>query len=59
MGKKVEKSATKLPESPKNEIESKSNNEISELKKLVEVLQRRIFSPENKVESHENMVVVL
>ena len=59
MGKKGEKSATKLPEYPKNEIESKSNNEISELKKLVEVLQRRIFSPENKVESHENMVVVL
>ena len=29
MGRKSEKSATKLPESPKNEIESKSNNKIS------------------------------
>ena len=59
MGKKVEKSAAKQPESPKIETKPKSNNEISELKKLVEVLQGRISSLENKVETLENKVVVL
>ena len=49
MGKKSEKSVVKLPESPKNEIKTKSNNKISELKKLVEVIQVRIPSLENKV----------
>ena len=53
MGKKVEKSATKQHESPKIETKTKSNNEISELKKLVEVLQGRISSLENKVETLE------
>ena len=60
MGKKVEKSAAKQPESPKIETKTKSNNEISELKKqLVEVLQGRISSLENKVKTLENKVVVL
>ena len=53
MGKKVEKSAAKQSESPKIEKKTKSNNEISELKKLVEVLQGRISSLENKVETLE------
>ena len=59
MGKKVKKSAAKQPESPKIEMKAKSNNEISELKKLVGVLQGRISSLENKVETFENKVVVL
>ena len=59
MGKKVEKSAAKQPESPKIETKTKSNNEVSELKKLVEVLQGRISSLENKVETLENKVLVL
>ena len=59
MGKKVEKSAAKHSESPKIETKMKSNNEVSELKKLVEVLQRRISLLENKVETLENKVVVL
>ena len=59
MGKKVEKSAAKQPESPKTETKTKSNNEVSELKKLVEVLQGRISSLENKVETLENKVVAL
>ena len=57
MGKKVEKSAAK--QSPKIETKMKSNNEVSELKKLVEVLQRRISLLENKVETLENKMVVL
>ena len=59
MGKKIKKSAAKQPESPKIETKAKSNNEISELKKLVGVLQGRISSLENKVETFENKVVVL
>ena len=59
MGKKVEKSASKDSEFPKTETKTKSNNEVSELKKLVEVLQGRISSLENKVETLENKVVVL
>ena len=59
MGKKVEKSAAKQSESPKTETKMKSNNEVSEFKKLVEVLQGRISSLENKVETLENKVVVL
>ena len=59
MGKKVEISAAKQPESPRIETKTTSNNEISELKKLVEVLQGRISSLENKVETLENKVVVL
>ena len=59
MGKKVKKCAAKQPESPKIEMKTKSNNEVSELKKLVEVLQGRISSLENKVETLENKVVVL
>ena len=59
MGKKVEKFAAKQPESPKIEMKTKSNNEVSELKKLVEVLQGRISSLENKVETLENKVVAL
>ena len=39
MCKKVEKSAAKQFESPKTETKSKSNNEVSELNKLVGVLQ--------------------
>ena len=42
MGKKVEKSAAKQSESPKTETKSKSNNEVPELKKLVEVIQEKI-----------------
>ena len=59
MGKKGEKSAAKQPESPKNEIKTKFNNEISELKKFVEVLQGRISSLENKVVTLENKLEVL
>ena len=60
MGKKSEKSAARQPESPKNEIKTKSNNEISELNKFVEVLQGRISSSlENKVVALENKVEVL
>ena len=59
MGKKGEKSAAKQPESPKNEIKTKSNNKISELKKFVEVLLGRISSLENKVVTLENKVEVL
>ena len=59
MGKKGEKSAAKKPESPKNEIKKKCNNQISVSKKLVEVLQGRISSLENTVETLENKVVVL
>ena len=42
MGKKVEKSTAKQSESPKTETKSKSSNEVSELNKLVEVLQRKM-----------------
>ena len=59
MGRKVKKSAAKRPESPKIETKAKSNNGISELKKLVGVLQGRISSLENKVETFQNKVVVL
>ena len=59
MGKKVEISAAKQPESPRIETKTTSNNEISELKKLVEMLQGRISSLEYKVETLENKVVVL
>ena len=59
MGKKIEKSADKQPESPKIEMKTKSNNEVSELKKLVEIHQGRISSLEKKVETLENIVVVL
>ena len=58
MGKKVEKSAAKQPESPKIETKTKSYNEISELKKLVEVHQGRISSLENEVGTLENKVEV-
>ena len=43
MGKKVEISAAKQPEFPRIETKATYNNEISELKKLVEVLQGRIY----------------
>ena len=59
MGKKVEKSAAKQPESSKNKKKTKSNNEVLELKKLVEVLQGIISSLENEVETLENKMVVL
>ena len=59
MGKKVEKSAAKQSESAKIEMKTKSNNEVSELKKLVEIHQGRISSLENKVETLENIMVVL
>ena len=59
MGKKVEKSVAKQPESPKNKIKTKLNNKISELKKFVEVLLGRISSLENKVVTLENKVEVL
>ena len=59
MGKKVEKSAAKQSESPKTETKSKPNNEVPELKKLVEVLQEKISWLENKVETLKNKVVVL
>ena len=59
MGKKVEKSAAKQSESPKTETKMKSNNEVSEFKKLLEVFQGRISSLENKVETLENKVVVV
>ena len=59
MGKKVGKSAAKQPESPKIEMKTKSNNKVSDLKKLIEVIQGRISSLENKVETLENKVVVL
>ena len=59
MGKKVSKSAAKHSESPKTETKTKSNDEVSELKKLVEVLQGRISSLENIVKTLENKVVVL
>ena len=49
----------KKPESAKINIKTKSNNKISELKKLLEVLQGRISSLENKEETLENKVVVL
>ena len=38
MGKKAEKSAAKQSESPKTYTKTKYNNEVSEMKKLVEVL---------------------
>ena len=52
MGKKGQKSAAKQSASPKNKIKTKSNNKISWLKKLVEVLQGRISSLEYKVITH-------
>lgn len=54
MSKKSGKYAAKQPESAKNEIKTKSKNEILELKKLVEVLQGRISSWENKAENTRN-----
>ena len=59
MSKNVEKSAAKQPESLKIETKTNSNNEVSELKKLVEVLQGRISSLQKKVETLENKVVIL
>ena len=59
MSKKVEKSTAKHSKSPKIETKMKSNNKVSELKKLLEVLQRRISLLENKVEILQNKVVVL
>ena len=59
MSKKSGKYSVKQPESAKNEIKTKSKNEILELKKLVEVLQGRISSWENKEETLKNKLVVL
>lgn len=59
MSKKSGKYSAKQPESAKNEIKTKSKNEILELKKLVEVLQGRISSWENKAETLKNKLVVL
>ena len=59
MSKKGGKYSAKQPESAKNEIKTKFKNEILELKKLVEVLQGRISSWENKAETLKNKLVVL